>query len=73
MPGWLQIDSPDELEGSLISVTVVVLAVHFLGVVVSPQRQFDTLQYGAGIALPIPLAIRVPTFANRTIKRGVFT
>lgn len=23
MPGWLQIDSPDELEGSLISVTQV--------------------------------------------------
>ena len=53
MPGWLQIDSPDELEGSLISVTVVVLAVNFLGVVVTPQQQLNTLQYGAGIALPI--------------------
>jgi uncharacterized membrane protein YqhA len=53
MPGWLQIDSPDELEGSLISVTVVVLAVNFLGVVVTPSQQINTLQYGAGIALPI--------------------
>jgi uncharacterized membrane protein YqhA len=53
MPGWLQIDSPDELEGSLISVTVVVLAVNFLGVVVTRDQQINTLQYGAGIALPI--------------------
>lgn len=53
MPGWLHIDSPDELEGSLISVTVVVLAVNFLGVVVTRNQQIDTLQYGAGIALPI--------------------
>ncbi len=53
MPGWLHIDSPDELEGSLISVTVVVLAVNFLGVVVTRNQQIDTLQYGVGIALPI--------------------
>lgn len=53
MPGWLQIDSPDELEGSLISVTVVVLAVNFLGVVVTRDQQLDILKYGAGIALPI--------------------
>jgi uncharacterized membrane protein YqhA len=53
MPGWLHIDSPDELEGSLISVTVVVLAVNFLGVVVTRNQQLDTLKYGAGIALPI--------------------
>jgi hypothetical protein len=34
-------------------VTVVVLAVNFLGVVVTPSQQINTLQYGAGIALPI--------------------
>ena len=53
MPGWLHIDSPDELEGSLISVTVVVLAVNFLGIVVTRNQQLNILEYGAGIALPI--------------------
>jgi hypothetical protein len=31
----------------------VVLAVNFLGVVVTRNQQIDTLEYGAGIALPI--------------------
>jgi uncharacterized membrane protein YqhA len=55
--GWLRIDSTEELETNLIGVTVVVLAVNFLGVVFTndPVR---LLQYGAGIALPI-LALAV--------------
>jgi uncharacterized membrane protein YqhA len=51
-PSWLKIDSTEELETNLIGVTVVVLAVNFLGVVFS-REQRDLLNYGAGVALPI--------------------
>ena len=51
-PGWLRIDSTEELETNLIGVTVVVLAVNFLGVVFTNDPAV-LLQYGAGIALPI--------------------
>lgn len=49
---WLRIDSTEELETSLIGVTVVVLAVNFMGAVYVGGTD-DLLQYGAGIALPI--------------------
>jgi uncharacterized membrane protein YqhA len=51
-PGWLKIHSTDELETSLIGVTVVVLAVNFLAVVFTGEN-VDFLAQGAGIALPI--------------------
>lgn len=51
-PEWLKIDSTEELETSLIGVTVVVLAVNFMGAVFVGEAE-DLLQYGAGIALPI--------------------
>lgn len=51
-PGWLKIDSTEELETSLIGVTVVVLAVNFLAVVFTGEN-IDLLSQGAGIALPI--------------------
>lgn len=51
-PGWLRINSTDELETSLIGVTVVVLAVNFLGVVFTGEN-IDLFAQGAGIALPI--------------------
>ncbi len=51
-PGWLKIESTEELETSLIGVTVVVLAVNFLGVVFAGGSS-DLLAQGAGIALPI--------------------
>ena len=50
--GWLKIDSTEELEMSLIGVTVVVLAVSFLGMVFT-REPAELLQYGVGIALPI--------------------
>jgi uncharacterized membrane protein YqhA len=50
--GWLRIESTDELETNLIGVTVVVLAVNFMGAIFARGTQ-DLLQYGAGIALPI--------------------
>ncbi|MGL4649720.1 MAG: YqhA family protein [Caldilineaceae bacterium] len=51
-PSWLKVDSTEQLESNLISVTVVVLAVNFLSVVFTPGER-DLLNYGAGIALPI--------------------
>lgn len=51
-PGWLKIESTDELETNLIGVTVVVLAVNFMGAIFVGKTD-NLLQYGAGIALPI--------------------
>jgi uncharacterized membrane protein YqhA len=51
-PRWLKIDSTEELETNLIGVTVVVLAVNFMGAVFVGQTE-NLLGYGAGIALPI--------------------
>lgn len=51
-PGWLKIHNNDELENSLIGVTVVVLAVNFLSVIYSGEN-LDLVAQGAGIALPI--------------------
>ena len=50
--GWLKIESTEELETNLIGVTVVVLAVNFMGAVFAGKTT-NILQYGAGIALPI--------------------
>jgi uncharacterized membrane protein YqhA len=50
--GWLEIKSTEELETNLIGVTVVVLAVNFMGAVFARETG-NLLQYGAGIALPI--------------------
>jgi len=50
--GWLKIRSTEELETNLIGVTVVVLAVNFMGAVFAGKTD-NLLQYGAGIALPI--------------------
>jgi uncharacterized membrane protein YqhA len=51
-PKWLKIDSTEELETNLIGVTVVVLAVNFMGAMFAGDTT-DLLPYGAGIALPI--------------------
>lgn len=51
-PNWLKIDSTEELETNLIGVTVVVLAVNFMGAVFV-GRQENLLEFGAAIALPI--------------------
>lgn len=52
LPMWMKTESSEDLENNLVGVTVVVLAIEFLGVVFS-GRQDNLLQYGAGIALPI--------------------
>ena len=51
-PRWLRIDSTEVLETNLIGVTVVVLAVNFMGAVLLGKTQ-DVLDYGAGVALTI--------------------
>lgn len=51
-PNWLKVDSTEELETNLIGVTVVVLAVNFMGAVFLRGTE-GLLDYGAGIALPI--------------------
>ena len=51
-PNWLKIDGAEELETNLIGVTVVVLAVNFMGAVFVGGRE-NILEFGAGIALPI--------------------
>ena len=51
-PGWLKIDSTEELETNLIGVTVVVLAVNFMSEVFIGDSE-GLLIFGAGIALPI--------------------
>lgn len=51
-PGWLKIHNTEELETSLIGVTVVVLAVNFLSVVFIGEN-IDLIAQGAGIAMPI--------------------
>lgn len=51
-PVWLKIENTEELETNLIGVTVVVLAVNFMGQVFSGGTE-NLLNYGAGIALPI--------------------
>jgi uncharacterized membrane protein YqhA len=50
--GWLKIESTEELETNLIGVAVVVLAVNFMGEIITRSSE-DVLQSGAGIALPI--------------------
>ena len=52
LPHWLEIHNTEQLETNLISVTVVVLAVHLMGTVLVGSAE-DLLDFGAGIALPI--------------------
>ena len=70
-PGWLQIDSTEELETNLIGVTVVVLAVNFMGVVFTQDARF-LLEYGAGISFPIAalaLFVGLRTWSTNLAKR----
>lgn len=51
-PQWLKIDSTEELETNLIGVTVVVLAVNFMGAVLVRNGD-NLLNFGGGVALII--------------------
>jgi uncharacterized membrane protein YqhA len=52
LPMWMKTESSEDLENNLVGVTVVVLAIEFLGAVFSGKQE-NLLEYGAGIALPI--------------------
>jgi uncharacterized membrane protein YqhA len=52
LPHWLEIHNTEELETNLISVTIVVLAVNFMGSVLVGRVE-NLLNFGVGIALPI--------------------
>lgn len=70
--GWLRIESTEELETALIGVTVVVLAVNFMGIVFTGNPTL-LLEYGAGIALPIAalaLFIGVRTWSTQLVKKN---
>jgi uncharacterized membrane protein YqhA len=72
-PRWLKIDSTEELETNLIGVTVVVLAVNFMGAIFVGQHE-NLLQYGAGIALPIAalgLFVGLRAWSSRINKEAV--
>ena len=71
--GWLKIDSTEELEMNLIGVTVVVLAVNFLGIAFTGDPSL-LLEYGAGIALPIAalaLFVGLRSWSTHLEKRRV--
>ena len=53
LPDWLEIHTLDDLKDKLTGVVILVLAVSFLGQVVTWDGQRDLLPYGAGIALMI--------------------
>ncbi len=53
VPAWLQIKTLDDLKTKLIGVVIVVLAVLFLGQIMSWDGETDLLGYGAAIALVI--------------------
>lgn len=53
LPQWLSISSFDDLKNKLVGVVIVVLAVLFLGAVVSWDGSRDLLGFGAGVALVI--------------------
>ena len=53
LPDWLTFSSFDDLKNKLIGVVIVVLAVLFLGNVVSWDGSRDMLGIGAGVALVI--------------------
>lgn len=53
LPAWLTIKTLDDLKNKLIAVVIVVLAVLFLGQVVSWDGERDLLGYGVAIALVI--------------------
>jgi uncharacterized membrane protein YqhA len=71
-PQWLRIDSTEELETNLIGVTVVVLAVNFMGLVYTGDAE-NLLRIGVGISLPIAalaLFVGLRTWSVTLAKSG---
>ncbi len=52
-PEWLEINDLDDLKEKLIAVIAVVMAVHFLGMLLHGAESFDIALYGLGIGVVI--------------------
>ncbi len=75
IPGWLRINSTEELETNLVGVIVVVLAVNFLGFVFTQDVEV-LVRYGAAISLPIAalaLFIGLRTWSSTIAKKAEYT
>jgi uncharacterized membrane protein YqhA len=69
--GWLKIETTEELENNLIGVTVVVLAVNFMGRIFTGNT-VNLLEVGAAMALPIAALgsfVALRAWANHLGKR----
>jgi uncharacterized membrane protein YqhA len=69
LPMWMKTESSEDLENNLVGVTVVVLAIEFLGAVFSGTEP-DLLQYGAGIALPIAALALFMGLKHRGVRKS---
>ena len=67
LPNWLEIHDLNDLKEKLIGVLIVVMAVLFLGQVVTWDGERDLLGYGAGIALVIAA---LTWFVSQKPKKG---
>jgi len=67
LPNWLEIHDLNDLKEKLIGVLIVVMAVLFLGQVVTWDGERNLLQYGAGIALVIAA---LTWFVSQKSKKG---
>jgi uncharacterized membrane protein YqhA len=67
LPGWLRIQTLEDLKEKLVSVVVVVLAVYFLGKVIEAKDPRYVLELGAGIALMIAA---LGYFVSRVLLHG---
>jgi uncharacterized membrane protein YqhA len=72
-PAWLKIDNTEELETNLIGVTVVVLAVNFMGAMFTGGGTEDLLYYGLAIAFPIAglgVFVALRAWASKLSREG---
>lgn len=67
LPHWLEIHDLDGLKNKLVGVVIVVLAVLFLGQVVTWDGERDLLGYGAAIAMIIAA---LTWFLGSKVKKG---
>jgi uncharacterized membrane protein YqhA len=53
LPGWVEIRSLDDLKTKILGLTVIALAVIFLGVVLTISKEMDILGFGTAVAFMI--------------------
>jgi uncharacterized membrane protein YqhA len=70
IPQWLQVRSLDELKAQLINVVIVLLAVTFLGQVVTQHGGIDILYLGIGISLVTAALVYTMRFGHQEHGAG---